>query len=254
MRLLTHNQLVCVRKGCASHYPLQLRASAVEKSGDASVDSDGDEEEQEVDTEEEVQAKLDFVIHLLPNVDYAVLGAAAASVSQQQQRAAAAVDAHTHMQSEEGTQRSDGDTLDMQVRASHLHSSRGSRVHEWPAVPGAHRPHRDGSVAHTSSSDMLLTTPPLVSLLLSLALALSLSLCLTLPQLGLSGLPASLPDVSTLDKSKDAELLKKLHEVLVEVRSKKRRRGAKRPQGKTQTQARVQCRVGTDTTWRNLSV
>ena len=83
MRLLTHNQLVCVRKGCASHYPLQLRAEAVEKSGDSSVDSDGEEEEQEVDTEEEVQAKLDFVLHLLPNVDYAVLCAAAASVSQQ---------------------------------------------------------------------------------------------------------------------------------------------------------------------------
>jgi hypothetical protein len=38
----------------------------------------------------------------------------------------------------------------------------------------------------------------------------------------------SLPDVSTLDKSKDAELLKKLHEVLVEVRRKRRRREARR--------------------------
>lgn len=37
-------------------------------------------------------------------------------------------------------------------------------------------------------------------------------------QLGLTGLPDSLPDVSTLTKDKDADLLRRLHQVLVEVR------------------------------------
>jgi hypothetical protein len=76
MRLLTHNQLVCVRKGCAAHYPLALAATKVEQSADGR-----DEEEEEVDEEEEAAAQLDFVLHLLPNVDYAVLRAAATTVS-----------------------------------------------------------------------------------------------------------------------------------------------------------------------------
>jgi hypothetical protein len=141
MRLLTHNQLVCVRKGCASHYPLQLRASAVEKSGDTSVDSDGEEEEQEVDTEEEVQAKLEFVLHLLPNVDYAVLCAAAASVSQQQQQQQSThSDAKRSLHAE-----TDGDACSASARKS-PHSG----GNHWCASGRPHQPRtvRTATAAH----------------------------------------------------------------------------------------------------------
>ena len=86
MRLLTHNQLVCVRKGCANHYPLTLTATKVEKAGQGE-----DDEEMEEDDEEEAAAKLDFVLHLLPNVDYSVLLTAATAVGDAatQRRAAA---------------------------------------------------------------------------------------------------------------------------------------------------------------------
>ena len=76
MRLLTHNQLVCVRKGCAQHYPLALAATKVEQGADGA-----DSDEEEVDEEEEAAAQMDFVLHLLPNLDYAVLRAAATTVS-----------------------------------------------------------------------------------------------------------------------------------------------------------------------------
>ena len=94
MRLLTHNQLVCVRKGCSSHYPLTLQATRVESAGRnaAAADSaasaaaagdDGAEDDDDMsdDDEEEKEAKLDFVLHLLPNVDYSVLRTAATAVS-----------------------------------------------------------------------------------------------------------------------------------------------------------------------------
>jgi hypothetical protein len=76
MRLLTHNQLVCVRKGCASHYPLQLQPTKVEKLSDDVQDED----DEEMDEAEELSAKLDFILHLLPNVDYSVLRTAANAV------------------------------------------------------------------------------------------------------------------------------------------------------------------------------
>ena len=62
MRLLTHNQLVCVRKGCANHYPLDLQATTVEATHGAEDDDD-----------EEDAPNLEFVLHLLPNLDYTVL-------------------------------------------------------------------------------------------------------------------------------------------------------------------------------------
>lgn len=62
MRLLTHNQLVCVRKGCSNHYPLDLQATTVEATHGAEDDDD-----------EEDAPNLDFVLHLLPNLNYPVL-------------------------------------------------------------------------------------------------------------------------------------------------------------------------------------
>lgn len=77
MRLLTHNQLVCVRKGCANHYPLQLQATTVESTySQGGVDDDADDEMD--DDADEVN--LDFVLHLLPNLDYKVLYDAATKV------------------------------------------------------------------------------------------------------------------------------------------------------------------------------
>jgi hypothetical protein len=96
MRLLTHNQLVCVRKGCAQHYPLLLAATKVERVSDsaaaagssaaaAAAGSDAEEmeeaEEEEEEDPEEAAAKLAFVLHVLPTLDYTVLRTAAAAVS-----------------------------------------------------------------------------------------------------------------------------------------------------------------------------
>lgn len=53
MRLLTHNQLVCIVKGCAGHYPLQLAAKKV--------------------TREESDINPEFISSLMSKIDYAVL-------------------------------------------------------------------------------------------------------------------------------------------------------------------------------------
>ena len=63
MRLLTHNQLICVRRNCPSTYPLRLRPSAVEI--------------------EESEFRSDFIEHVLPTIDYAVLREAAATIGQE---------------------------------------------------------------------------------------------------------------------------------------------------------------------------
>ena len=60
MKLLTHNRLVCVRKGCDNAFPLQIVFREVEEVND-------DEPEQAV-------AKT---LHLLPRIDYPVLRGAA---------------------------------------------------------------------------------------------------------------------------------------------------------------------------------
>jgi len=83
MRLLTHNQLVCVRKGCNNHYPLILAATKMERQATSSANASAadssssgkmqqDEDESEEELEEE-EPNLDFVLHVLPNLDYAVL-------------------------------------------------------------------------------------------------------------------------------------------------------------------------------------
>ncbi len=61
MRLLTHNQLVCVKKGCDFAFPLQLSLRQVEQN----------------DTE--VNAEL--IMHLIGRVDYEVLKSAAEALN-----------------------------------------------------------------------------------------------------------------------------------------------------------------------------
>jgi len=53
MRLLTHNQLICVVKGCTDNYPLKLVPTKVET--------------------EETDCNFDFILHVLPNVEYKTL-------------------------------------------------------------------------------------------------------------------------------------------------------------------------------------
>jgi hypothetical protein len=60
MRLLTHNQLICVKAGCVNNYPLQLELKSVEQV--------------------ETELNPDFIVHILPNVDYKVLHAVATQV------------------------------------------------------------------------------------------------------------------------------------------------------------------------------
>jgi multifunctional methyltransferase subunit TRM112 len=57
MRLLTHNQLVCVRKGCQNAFPLQLTFLRVEQ--------------------EDSEPNASMVLHLLPRLEYPVLLACA---------------------------------------------------------------------------------------------------------------------------------------------------------------------------------
>jgi multifunctional methyltransferase subunit TRM112 len=57
MRLLTHNQLVCVKPDCVNSFPLKLVPEAVEQ--------------------EETEFNADFVVNIMPRVDYAVLHAVA---------------------------------------------------------------------------------------------------------------------------------------------------------------------------------
>lgn len=61
MRLLTHNQLVCVKKGCDNAFPLQLSLRQVEQN--------------------ETEVNYDLVIHLLGRVDYDVLRSAATALN-----------------------------------------------------------------------------------------------------------------------------------------------------------------------------
>ena len=60
MRLLTHNQLICVRGGCVNNFPLQLELKQVEQL--------------------ETELNADFIVHMLPNIDYKVLQAVSAQV------------------------------------------------------------------------------------------------------------------------------------------------------------------------------
>lgn len=57
MRLLTHNQLVCVRRGCQNAFPLQITFVRVEH--------------------EESDPNCEMVMHLLPRIEYPVLVASA---------------------------------------------------------------------------------------------------------------------------------------------------------------------------------
>jgi uncharacterized protein YbaR (Trm112 family) len=65
MRLLTHNQLICVRKNCPNSYPLQLKPEKVEQ--------------------EETECREEFIQHILPTVDYSVLRQAAKSLGLESQ-------------------------------------------------------------------------------------------------------------------------------------------------------------------------
>lgn len=65
MRLLTHNQLICIRKNCKQNYPLTLKPTEVEQ--------------------EETECRQDFIEHLLPTVDYAVLRQAAVTLGLEKQ-------------------------------------------------------------------------------------------------------------------------------------------------------------------------
>ena len=53
MRLLTHNHLSCIRKGCTKRYPLALHAEQVEQS--------------------ESDCKPTFIAHTMIHIDYPVL-------------------------------------------------------------------------------------------------------------------------------------------------------------------------------------
>ena len=53
MRLLTHNHLACVRKGCTKTYPLTLHAETVEQ--------------------EETTCNPAFIAHTMIHIDYPVL-------------------------------------------------------------------------------------------------------------------------------------------------------------------------------------
>jgi hypothetical protein len=53
MRLLTHNHLACVRKGCPKTYPLTLEAETVEQ--------------------EDTDCNSAFIAHLMVNIDYPLL-------------------------------------------------------------------------------------------------------------------------------------------------------------------------------------
>lgn len=61
MRLLTHNQLVCIRKGCQNAFPLQITFIRVEQ--------------------DESAANAELVLHLLPRLDYGVLSATARALN-----------------------------------------------------------------------------------------------------------------------------------------------------------------------------
>lgn len=61
MRLLTHNQLVCVRNGCENAFPLQITYVTVEQ--------------------EESDPNIELVMHLLPRIEYPVLLAAARALN-----------------------------------------------------------------------------------------------------------------------------------------------------------------------------
>lgn len=63
MRLFTHNQLICVRRGCPKPFPLAVRPTKVEQE-----DSD---------------LNLDFLLHIAPNIDYEVLFEAAKVLGQE---------------------------------------------------------------------------------------------------------------------------------------------------------------------------
>lgn len=80
MRLLTHNQLICIRKQCSKHFPLSIEATHVEA--------------------EDTDANLEFILHIvrtsiiktspayfctsptwqLPTIEYAALVAAAKAI------------------------------------------------------------------------------------------------------------------------------------------------------------------------------
>mmetsp|Transcript_23909 Transcript_23909/g.26537 ORF Transcript_23909/g.26537 Transcript_23909/m.26537 type:complete len:128 (+) Transcript_23909:79-462(+) len=53
MRLLTHNQLICIKKGCAQNYPLKVVPTEVEQ--------------------EESEVNPAFIVRLLNSLDYSVL-------------------------------------------------------------------------------------------------------------------------------------------------------------------------------------
>jgi uncharacterized protein YbaR (Trm112 family) len=53
MRLLTHNQLMCIRRGCPKQYPLTLNAQSVEQ--------------------EETTTNQALIAHLMVSIDYSVL-------------------------------------------------------------------------------------------------------------------------------------------------------------------------------------
>eukprot|EP00461_Guttulinopsis_vulgaris_P010288 UN10363 len=61
MRLLTHNQLVCIRKGCQNAFPLQLTFIRVEQ--------------------EESDPNVELVLHLLTRIEYPVLLATARALN-----------------------------------------------------------------------------------------------------------------------------------------------------------------------------
>lgn len=53
MRLLAANMLVCIVKGCQNNFPLQIVPTRVEQ--------------------EESEANVDFVLHMLPRIEYPAL-------------------------------------------------------------------------------------------------------------------------------------------------------------------------------------
>ncbi len=64
MRLLAANMLVCIVKGCQNNFPLQIVPTRVEQ--------------------EESEANVDFVLHMLPRIEYPALVQMAKEVRKRQ--------------------------------------------------------------------------------------------------------------------------------------------------------------------------
>lgn len=62
MRLLTHNQLVCIRLGCNQQYPLTIIPTKVEQT-------------------ESEEVNIQFLLRILPNIEYTVLTQVAKQVN-----------------------------------------------------------------------------------------------------------------------------------------------------------------------------